>query len=101
MRLKSALLLLSAAATISVLTACTAEEIHGPGYHGPGYHGPGYHGPRYPSPGYPGRGYHERPRFCSSDYAPVCAARGGYRKTFSNACHADSEDYRIVFHAPC
>jgi hypothetical protein len=96
MRLKSALLLLSAAATLSVLTACTPEEIHGPGHHGPGYHGP-----RYPSPGYPGRGYHERPHFCSSDYAPVCAARGRDRKTFSNACHADFEDYRIVFPAPC
>ncbi|PSJ60583.1 Kazal-type serine protease inhibitor domain-containing protein [Kumtagia ephedrae] len=43
----------------------------------------------------------DRPRFCTREYAPVCARRGGDRRTFPNACEARSADYRILGEGPC
>lgn len=50
------------------------------------------HRPRPPRP--------EKP-VCTREYAPVCAARGWQRKTFSNACMAQAERYRVVSQGPC
>lgn len=57
---------------------------------GPG--GPGF-------PGDPGSGGGDR--FCSRDYRPVCAQRGGSLRTFPNACEADSAGFRVVDRGPC
>jgi hypothetical protein len=50
----------------------------------------------------------ERPRpprpdeiACTREYAPVCAARRGKRKTFSNACMARAERYTVISSQPC
>jgi hypothetical protein len=41
------------------------------------------------------------PRFCTREYAPVCARRGGDRQTFSNACEADAAGYRVIRPGEC
>ncbi|TPN77528.1 peptidase [Mesorhizobium sp. CU2] len=41
------------------------------------------------------------PQFCTREYEPVCARRGGDRQTFANACLADRAGYRIVRDGPC
>ncbi|RUW24370.1 peptidase [Mesorhizobium sp. M4B.F.Ca.ET.215.01.1.1] len=69
-----ALLFLSA-----LLAACTVVVDEGPG-------------PRPPRP---------EPQFCTREYEPVCARRGGDRQTFANACLADRAGYRIVRDGPC
>lgn len=98
MRSHSALLLCCTTAVLSFLTACTADEIDGPvPYPERGYHDR----PRFDRPHPRDRPYHKGADFCSADYAPVCAARDGYRKTFSNACHAEAADYRLLFAASC
>ncbi|RWC41085.1 MAG: peptidase [Mesorhizobium sp.] len=72
-----AILLLSA-----ILAACTVVvDDDGPGPH-----------PRPPRP---------EPQYCSKQYEPVCARRGGDRQTFANACLADRAGYRIVRDGPC
>lgn len=39
---------------------------------------------------------------CTMEYAPVCATRRGQVRTFSNACSARAEDWRIVDNGgPC
>ena len=50
----------------------------------------------------------ERPRpprpekpICTREYAPVCAAKGWKRKTFSNACMARAADYTVISDKPC
>lgn len=49
----------------------------------------------------------ERPRppnqsgACTMNYAPVCAVKRGQQRTFSNACLARSERWRIVREGPC
>lgn len=49
-----------------------------------------------PIPG-PGGG----PQYCTREYDPVCARRGGERKTFANACVADRAGYRVVRRGEC
>lgn len=63
----------------ALLAACTVVVDEGPG----------------PGPPRPG------PQFCTRQYEPVCARRGGDRQTFANACLADRAGYRIVRDGPC
>ncbi len=48
---------------------------------------------------------HPRPRpepeFCTREYAPVCARRGGDRQTFANGCLADRAGYHIIRVGEC
>ena len=53
--------------------------------------GPGP-GPRPPRPG---------PQFCTREYDPVCARRGGDRQTFANSCMAEAAGYRIIRGGEC
>ncbi len=55
--------------------------------------GPGP-GPRPPRPD-PG------PQFCTREYDPVCARRGGDRQTFANSCMAEAAGYRIIRGGEC
>ncbi len=48
-----------------------------------------------------GGGGGDEPRFCTREYAPVCARRGGDRRTFPNACEARAADYRIIGEGTC
>ncbi len=41
------------------------------------------------------------PQACTMEYAPVCAVRGGQRRTFSNACHAEAASYRVIDRGEC
>ena len=43
----------------------------------------------------------EGPRFCTQDYRPVCASRGGSVRTFPNGCEAGNAGYRIVADGRC
>ena len=75
--------------------ACEAERA-GYGIIHPGEcrrGGSGWTGPRPGSP--------DRPQFCTREYAPVCAVRGGSRQTFGNACEAEAADYRIIRDGRC
>ena len=65
----------------ALLGACTVVVDDGPGPR-----------PRPPRP---------EPEFCTRQYEPVCARRGGDRQTFANACLADRAGYRIVRDGPC
>ena len=38
---------------------------------------------------------------CTMEYRPVCAARGGDRRTFGNACQANAQGYRIIRPGQC
>jgi hypothetical protein len=49
----------------------------------------------------PGPGRPDRPQFCSREYAPVCAVRGGNRQTFGNSCEAEAAGYRIIRDGRC
>lgn len=40
-------------------------------------------------------------QFCPEQYAPVCAARGEQRRTFSNLCLASREGYRVQHFGEC
>ncbi|TIP27871.1 MAG: peptidase [Mesorhizobium sp.] len=71
-----AILLLSA-----VLAACTAVVVEEDGL--------GYRPPR------------PEPQFCTRQYDPVCARRGGDRQTFANACLAERAGYRIISGGQC
>ena len=53
--------------------------------------GPGPRPPR-PDPG---------PQFCTREYDPVCARRGGDRQTFANSCMAEAAGYRIIRGGEC
>lgn len=50
-------------------------------------------------PGRPDRP--ERPQFCTREYSPVCARRGGSVRTFGNACTARAEGYRVMRPGTC
>ena len=65
----------------ALLAACTVVVDDGPGPR-----------PRPPRP---------EPEFCTRQYEPVCARRGGDRQTFANGCLADRAGYRIVRDGPC
>jgi hypothetical protein len=41
------------------------------------------------------------PQYCTKEYAPVCAVRGGDRQTFANGCRAELAGYRIVRRGQC
>lgn len=43
----------------------------------------------------------EKPVACTQEYAPVCAAKGRQRKTFSNMCMARAEGWRVVSNNAC
>lgn len=44
----------------------------------------------------------ERPGpICTREYDPVCGERFGERRTFGNACLAESAGYRVVRHGEC
>lgn len=43
----------------------------------------------------------EKPMACTREYAPVCATRGRERQTFSNACMARAEKFRVISQRPC
>lgn len=64
-----------------VVAACTVVVDEGPG----------------PRPPYPGPG----PQFCTREYEPVCARRGGDRQTFANACMARRSGYRVIGDGQC
>ncbi|MBZ9763861.1 peptidase [Mesorhizobium sp. CA8] len=63
----------------ALLAACTVVVDDGPR-------------PRPPRP---------HPQFCTMQYQPVCARRGGDRQTFANACLAEREGYRIMREGAC
>lgn len=65
----------------AILAACTVVVDDGPGPR-----------PRPPRP---------EQQFCSMQYQPVCARRGGDRQTFANACLADRAGYRIIRDGQC
>lgn len=48
-----------------------------------------------------GGGGEEQPRFCTREYRPVCARRGGSVRSFPNACEARAADYRVVGEGQC
>ena len=39
--------------------------------------------------------------YCTREYAPVCARRGGDRETFDNGCLAEEAGYRILRSGEC
>jgi hypothetical protein len=41
------------------------------------------------------------PQFCTQQYDPVCARRGGDRRTFGNACEAERAGYFITYPGEC
>lgn len=43
----------------------------------------------------------EPPQFCTREYRPVCARRGGDVRTFGNACEAEAARYRIIRPGQC
>jgi hypothetical protein len=43
----------------------------------------------------------EKPAICTREYAPVCAVKRKQRQTFSNACMAKAEGFRVVDQRPC
>ncbi len=51
-----------------------------------------------PGPFPPGPG---GPQFCTREYAPVCARRGGQVRQFPNACEAEVDGFRIIRDGPC
>lgn len=57
--------------------------------------------PRPPRPPYGGPGPGPSDRFCTREYAPVCAVRGNRERTFGNACEADNAGFRVIDRGPC
>ena len=41
------------------------------------------------------------PQYCTREYNPVCARRGGERRTFSNGCLADQAGYDVIRQGEC
>jgi hypothetical protein len=41
------------------------------------------------------------PQICTREYEPVCARRGGERRTFANGCLADRAGYDVVRRGEC
>lgn len=68
-------------ALLIVVSACTAVVVEDPG-------------PTVirPVPG---------PRLCTREYDPVCARRGGDRRTFGNDCLAEEAGYRVLSGGEC
>lgn len=55
--------------------------------------------PPGPGPG-PSRP-HPAPQMCSFEYAPVCGQSGNRTRTFSNACLARSDGFRVIHNGQC
>ncbi|WP_018426864.1 Kazal-type serine protease inhibitor domain-containing protein [Hoeflea sp. 108] len=53
--------------------------------------------PQSPGPG-PGP---SRPQACTFEYAPVCGQRGDRTRTFSNACMARADGFRVIHNGQC
>lgn len=49
----------------------------------------------------PHAGRPERPEFCTREYAPVCARRGGSVRTFPNSCEAERGGYSVIGRGQC
>ena len=82
MKLSATLLYgLGVMALSAVLGSCTVAVEEG---------GPGYHRPPPPEQ-----------RYCTREYAPVCARRGHDRQSFANGCLAERAGYRIVSRGTC
>src|SRR5690606_35787620 len=71
------------AVSTTLLAACTVAVDDGPGYR-----------PLPPRPAPPQMA-------CTREYAPVCAQRGGERRSFGNACMARADGYRILNDGEC
>ncbi|MBI3705635.1 MAG: hypothetical protein HY244_17715 [Rhizobiales bacterium] len=41
------------------------------------------------------------PAFCTMEYKPVCAVKGGMKFTYSNACFAAKDGAKVVSQGPC
>ena len=41
------------------------------------------------------------PSFCTREFQPVCAIRGGERRTFANGCFADRAGFNIIRRGEC
>jgi Kazal-type serine protease inhibitor domain len=41
------------------------------------------------------------PQICTMDYRPVCGQRGDRQRTFSNACLANAEGFRVIAQGQC
>ena len=41
------------------------------------------------------------PQYCTRQYDPVCARRGGERRTFANGCLADRAGYDVIRRGEC
>jgi hypothetical protein len=41
------------------------------------------------------------PIFCTLEYKPVCAVRGGLKFTYANACFAAKDGAKVVSQGPC
>jgi Kazal-type serine protease inhibitor domain len=42
-----------------------------------------------------------QPQICTREYVPVCAARNGERRTFSNECIAETSGFRVISDGEC
>jgi hypothetical protein len=42
-----------------------------------------------------------QPQICTREFAPVCAARNGERRTFTNECVAETSGFRIISDGEC
>ena len=49
----------------------------------------------------PAPGPTPEPIFCTEDYAPVCGAKDGAAKTYSNACHARADGATVSSQGEC
>ncbi|MDW5313390.1 Kazal-type serine protease inhibitor domain-containing protein [Rhizobium sp. PL01] len=43
----------------------------------------------------------DRPQICTREYSPVCARQGRREQTFSNACMAEADGFRVVSRGEC
>lgn len=43
----------------------------------------------------------DRPRVCTREYSPVCARQGRREQTFSNACMAEADGFRVIGRGEC
>ncbi|MEE4452696.1 hypothetical protein [Novosphingobium resinovorum] len=43
----------------------------------------------------------DKPAMCTREYAPVCGVKRKQRQTFSNACMAKAEGFRVVASGDC
>ncbi|GLK45120.1 MULTISPECIES: hypothetical protein [Novosphingobium] len=54
-----------------------------------------------PGPDRPHRPRPEKPAICTREYMPVCAEKRRHRQTFSNACMAKAEGFRVIASGEC